>query len=496
MNTPRPPEQGSSLRRMALLFGSQELLTRVTAVLLSLFAARTLGPGEVGRLGLAVIVSALISMLASYPESAAVFLDRSYGVSRPAREGSRLRGAITILLVVLVVLGIGPVADLLGNALDPRTALLVRLMLVLPCLEAAGAEPRIRAQRALHLSYLGRIQVGGVLSYVGLSFLAVAFDFGVLGMTVAQLVATFGTTLLLFRFVPRTTGEETAAAHTDVRAAVLRNSLRLFVGGFGGFLGARLDNILVARVMGGTGLGLYSMAWSASRLGVAVITGAMNSILGPLLPQMGVDGAQAAAILKRGFEHFILAAGAFSSALVIWAPALVSLVLGEKWLQAIPAMQLMAISAFCTPIVTMAGLILTTSGRAHWIFWMTVAHLASLSLLVPRLAREFGVAGGALGEVFATLVATSVILGLFRKQRVSVAWLDRPALAWSLAAMIPSVLGASLVNTEASGIATLLAIAASGNLGFVLIASRHPPFRAILGSVATHGGNLRRSLVG
>jgi hypothetical protein len=125
-----------------------------------------------------------------------------------------------------------------------------------------------------------------------------------------------------------------------------------------------------------------------------------------------------------------------------------------------------------------------------------VAHLASLSLLVPRLAREFGVAGGALGEVFAALVATSVILALFRKQRVSVAWLDRPALAWSLAAMIPSVLGASLVNAEASGIATLVGIAASGNLGFVLIASRHPPFRAILGSVATHGGNLRRSLVG
>lgn len=482
---------------MALLFGSQEVITRVTAVGLSLFAARTLGPGEVGRLGLAVLVSALISMLASYPEAAAVYLDKSHGIEAPSREGARLRFAVTLLLVLPVALWVGPLVELMGNALDPGTALLVRLMLVLPCLEAIGAEPRIRAQRTLRLSQLGRIQVGSVLGYVGLASLAVALGFGILGMTVAQLFATGLSTALLWRVVPAARTLEAGLGPRAVRASVFRNSGRLFLGGFGGFLGARLDNILVARTLGGTGLGLYSMAWSASRLGVAVITGAMNSILGPMLPQMGVDGPQASAILKRAFQHFILAAGAFSSGLVVWAPALISIVLGEKWLQAIPAMQLMAVSAFCTPIVTMAGLVLTTGGRAHWIFWMTVAHLASLSVFVPWLAGAFGVVGGALGEVLAALVATVVILALFRKQRLSVAWMDRPALAWSLIAMMPSVLGATVImmKSQATGIVGLLAVAVAGSAGFLLVVSRHPPFRAILGTIAASGGNVRRSLM-
>ena len=65
MTPPENPDKTLSLKRAGLLFGSQEVISRAAAIGLSLFGARTLGPGEVGRLGLAVIISALVSMVAS-----------------------------------------------------------------------------------------------------------------------------------------------------------------------------------------------------------------------------------------------------------------------------------------------------------------------------------------------------------------------------------------------------------------------------------------------
>lgn len=479
MTPPENPDKTLSLKRAGLLFGSQEVISRAAAIGLSLFAARTLGPGEVGRLGLAVIISALVSMVASCAESAAVFLDRSHGTNAPAKEASRLRLLLTATLVTPVLVWAEPLVELFGAHRDDALVGLVRLMLLVPCMEALATGPRVRAQRALDLSYLGRVQMGSVFAYVALAFGAVAGGLGVVGMVGAQLIATGGTTAFLWGSTRRRWTEHASGTPKAVGSALRRGAWRLFVGGFGGFLGLRLDSLLVARSLGATGLGLYSMAWSASRLCTMVASRASEQTLGPLLPQIGVQSERAMQVLKRTYVYFILVAGVSSCALMVWTPPLLPRLLGEKWLPAITAVQLTSVSTLCVPAVTMVGLMLNTSGRAHKIALGTAAHLAGLAVLVPPLATAFGVAGAALGEFGAVIALTAVLLGVLTKSGLSTDWIDRRATLWSLAGLAPSAIGTVLVVPgTAWGAEVLLSTACTAS--FFLIVVQYAPFREIL----------------
>src|SRR5262249_58363262 len=69
-NRPAPLRLGTA--KAAFGSGLAEVVIRVLAVVLAVVTARELEPSEVGLLGLAVIVTGLISMIGYYPETAAI----------------------------------------------------------------------------------------------------------------------------------------------------------------------------------------------------------------------------------------------------------------------------------------------------------------------------------------------------------------------------------------------------------------------------------------
>src|SRR3989442_3804297 len=90
--------------RAAIASGTAQIVTRVLTVVLSIATARALEPREVGLLGLAVIVVAVISMIGYYPETAAVTARTREGHGKFAVASVAIKAVVTALLLASVAL--------------------------------------------------------------------------------------------------------------------------------------------------------------------------------------------------------------------------------------------------------------------------------------------------------------------------------------------------------------------------------------------------------
>src|SRR5215469_11346780 len=243
--------------RAALNSGLGELVKRVLAVVLAIVTARTLEPREVGLLGVTVIVIGVISMIGYYPEIAAVAARGSSEHNRYALAALTLRAVVVASLLSAAALTLPMLAKhLVGNdqAIDDFRKLLA-ILIWIPILEWVGGYPQVVLQRQLDLRYLTLAHGVQPVLFVGLATILLLSGKGFTAVAWANVIGTAGSFLLFwFRLLRRRSlrfeGWPTGAIWRNTTSG----SLRVLVGGFGGYLGGRLDNLLVAAALGPTAM--------------------------------------------------------------------------------------------------------------------------------------------------------------------------------------------------------------------------------------------------
>src|SRR5258705_9256506 len=123
--------------RAGMVSGGAEVVTRVLTVALSIATARALEPGEVGALALAVIVIGIVSVVASYAETAAIVSRSEASDGQYAFAAALIRGAITVVLLTTVVTALPVTTRLLAGkeGAVPQLAALVSALMWQPALE-------------------------------------------------------------------------------------------------------------------------------------------------------------------------------------------------------------------------------------------------------------------------------------------------------------------------------------------------------------------------
>jgi O-antigen/teichoic acid export membrane protein len=402
-----------------LLAAGSVIISRGATLVVSVAVARMLAPEDVGTLGLIAILIGIASMLAAYVETAAVVEPSAVSGPDVAFVGAVLRGVIALTLAAGILLTGPAVCAAIGVSPSAQGRFLewTSLWLWVTLLEAAATYPLVRLQRALDLSVVAALQLVQPFAYAGVSVLLLAGGRGGYGIVLAQIVATGAMTTLYWlawlwrhRWLPRRRLPPPA-----IWIGVLRGSGRLLVGGIGGFVSERLDNLLVSRALGPASLAYYSLAWTASRLPAHVIGRPFGVVLMPTLVAIQSDRARAQRAVSQALEQSYLWLGA--SLAVVWAcaPFITGFVLGAKWLPLVTPLRIMCASAFLLPLLQSLGAILAAAGLAHRGLATTGAYVVAQLLLVVPAARLWGVVGAASVDVFLTVVATSTLLLVVRR---------------------------------------------------------------------------------
>ncbi len=427
-----------------------DLLGRGLTILLSLAVARTLAPGEVGVLGLAIMAVGVVSLVGFAFEAAAMTADARHQHEAAALAACLLRGGV-ICAVVYTGTAVFP---LLAGALalaPGDAAALRRLTAVLALtlvLEWIGTYPQVVLQRRLDLRPLPWFQLAQAVVSVSLAICALATGHGALGLVWASVLGSAVAAGLAWLWVARSGlawGLPTQATLHEVAVG----AGRLLVGSLGGYVANRVDNLLVAGSLGAAAMSFYAVAWNASRMPTLVAARAMNAILVPTLVRIRGDAERLDHAWREAVRHSYLALAPVSGVLFIASEDTVAWVLGPRWLPMVPVLRVMAFTILFGPLLALLGLLPVVFNRGHLAAVSTTSSLAVIVLLLPPLAVRWGVVGAAWADFAAAVAGTAAMLVALRSLPVRLTWdlvaIARPVLAAAAAGALAATVAAPLL---------------------------------------------------
>ena len=195
----------------------------------------------------------------------------------------------------------------------------------------------------------------------------------------------------------------------SVRAAVPFGA-KAWVGGLGQAANARLDQLLMIKLVSPSELGLYVVAVTVSGFLVNPVVNAVATANSPRIAQ----GDRA--LIGRSVRTSLVAVGLTSVGLAAVSPWLLRLAFGAPFVDALPIALVLLAASVPLAGTTVLGSALSSAGRPGV---AASAELVSLAVTIPSLILLLPVLG-ALGAALTSLVAYTVTLGflLFRARAI------------------------------------------------------------------------------
>lgn len=404
-----------TLTRAAAATAVMQFIVQALTVTLSIATARMLTPHEVGTLGVVVVVVMLISMAGTAVETACVTIRSDDDDRDAAQVAFALRGALILIAIALIL---ATASRLISVLAGPETGTgemiaLLYLLLAQPAIETAGTYPRVLLQRRLELTRVAATVVIQVATHVGVSFVLLMLGWRALAIATGALVAVTVSTLSAW-----------VMAHVDVPTRLARRatwyegvraSSRVSSSAFLGFVNGRVDNILIAAILGPTAMSFYGMAWNASRIPFAFLFQALDGVLVPAVARVRDDRDRVTRLAAEALRHSYVVAAPLAAIGFVSATSLVGVVLGGNWLAAAPCLRVMSLTILLVPIVATCRAALIGMNLAHLVAIATAGHFVSIVITVPLLAGAYGILGGAFADLLSMSFVTIVLCILIRR---------------------------------------------------------------------------------
>ena len=456
--------------------GGRLLVLLATAIL-----ARLLTKSDFGLVALALTFTGLLDTLSNLGLAQALIIQKDEDVYERAETVFLGSVAISLVLTVLIAAFSPLIASFFGN---PELVGIVAVLGVNFFLRSLGVTHYALAQRTLDFRSrtIAEIADAVVRGAVGIG-LALA-GFGAWSLVLGYLVGTIALDVAIWICVPWRPKWRPRRAH-------LPHLLR-----FGGTLSAvdvtaalsmAVDNLFVARVLGASALGLYSIAFRIPQLAILNMSVVASTVLFPTF------SAQARDVLGRAFltsvRYVWMITLPLATMLILLADPLIEVVFGPKWAGAVVAMQIVAVYAFAFTVGFPAGDAYKATGRVGVILILTIARLAILVVALVLFISQ-GIAAAAACQAVSTgiieligIVLASRLLSVSLFSIMRQIW---PAIAATAAMALP-IIGLSAVLD--APLALVVSAGLAGTAAYVLVIAIAAPdtLRNLRSAISSRG---------
>jgi O-antigen/teichoic acid export membrane protein len=129
-------------------------------------------------------------------------------------------------------------------------------------------------------------------------------------------------------------------------------------------------------------LGFFFMARRITRLMHDLLTAPTSRVALPTFAKVQADRERAKRLLRSGMRMLSLIAVPAYAGVIVLAPVALPLVLGDKWLPAVPYLQLLALAGLIRPVMTVQFAALRGLGMPGWSLGFELANAAVLAALL------------------------------------------------------------------------------------------------------------------
>ena len=447
-----------------------KLVERGLGLISTLILARLLGPAEFGVIAMAMSFIVMGELLTAFGFDIAIIQD-------PHATEQHYNTAWTCnflmgLSVTLLMLSLAPaIADFYGR---PEVVWVVCALAFGPLIAGAENIGVVAFRKELDFRREFKFQVSrkfiGFAIVVPLALLLRSYWALVVGILVSKLAGTL-ISYLMHPFRPRFTLVKFKQLFRFSRWMLLNNVV--------GFFKERSSDFVIGRLYGAAPLGAYNVAYELAHLPSTEIGAPINRALLPGFAKMGsapeVKTAYASAV-------GVLAMLTLPAAAIIFAvaPFLVPVILGQKWLAAVPLMEVFAFNGALLLFHSSISAVLMGRGFAGRVTASNTIYVMVLAAMLALFAMGKGAVGAAYAVLLTTLACTPIYLyqvwrALGIAPSVFARAVGRPLIAalataallrWGMPAYIPTMGLAATVGWLAGG------VVAGGGIYFGLVAAQ------------------------
>lgn len=371
---------------------------RVLGLTSTVILARLLVPADFGIVAMAMAVATGLELLTLFGFDAAL-------VQRKEISRDHYDSAWTLNILLGVGLAIALAAVAVPVAAFYREPRLEAIMYILGAkyIIDNGTNPGIvDFRRNINFRPEFVIQVGpkvaGILITIPAAFVLRDYRALLAGMLISS-SGTFALSYLMHPHRPRWCLSEARVLYRFSRWLLLNN--------FVGFLRNRSADLIIGRALGPAALGIFSIAYEVSNLPSSEMVAPINRVLFPSYVQLADDLDHLRSAFRATLGLIALVILPASIGLAAVADPLVRAMLGDKWLDAIPIISLLALAGASLVLQTNTGSLHNALGQPRMI---ALTGAIQVALLLPMLlftTFRFGLDGAAWA-----VLAHAVVLGL------------------------------------------------------------------------------------
>lgn len=373
-------------------------LNRGLVLLKIAILARFLTPSQFGIFGIAVLVLGFLEIMTE--ASVNVFLIQEKGDISKYISSAWVVSIIRGLIVAFLIVALTPFIVSFFNS--PGSYLLLLLTSIVPVVRGFINPAVIKFQK--NLEFNKEFYKESTL-FIAETTLAVAlgiFTRSELSLVIAMIFSAALEVLISFAFIKPT--PKIAFELTRVKEIIDRGKWVTGAGIFN-FAFHHLDDIVVGRLLGTTSLGLYQQAYKISTLPVSEVGEIFNKVTLPVFVEISNQKKR----LKDAFLKTILVITflviPFGTILILFPRELILLVLGENWVEAESALQILAIFGVIKAISNFGFSLFLALKKQEIVTLITFVGILGLSVSILPLVRAYGIVGAGISTIIGILVS-------------------------------------------------------------------------------------------
>jgi O-antigen/teichoic acid export membrane protein len=388
---------GSRIRSGLAWKAGSQLTLQVSRMVVALILARLLAPEDWGLAAMVLVVSGF----------AVVFTDNALGTALIQRRTLLEEDRSTVFWtsvgigVVLMLAGIAlsdPLARFYGEA---EVAPLLAVLSVSFLVTALGTTQQALLVREMRFRRLELRLIAATVAGASVGIGIAIAGYGAWAIVAQILAEAVVSTILLWYLAEWWPSLMFSFA-----------SLRR-LGGFAGNVfgenllyqaGRNVGNLLIGRFLGASALGMYALATNIILVPFSRIAGPLQQVFFPAFSRMSDDRPRMADTWIRATRLVGVISIPALVGLAVVASDFVDVVLGPKWVDATPVIQILALVGIIQSLQTLCGEVLLALGRANWLLRFT-----ALWFVVSLASFAVGVRWGVVGVAACYAVATVLV---------------------------------------------------------------------------------------
>ncbi len=178
-----------------------------------------------------------------------------------------------------------------------------------------------------------------------------------------------------------------------------------WVTGFGifNYFGENSDNIIVARLLGTTPLGIYQMAYRVSIIPITEVSDVVNKVIFPVYSKISNEKQRLISAFLKTFSINTLGTIILGLIILLFPKEIISIVLGSQWLGAVDVLRVLAIFGITRAITSPFSVIILSTGNQKYMTLVTFVRLFVLLIVIVPLVSTYGIIGAGFAQLISSI---------------------------------------------------------------------------------------------